>query len=233
MENTRTAFIQKFKTAVPACVALALAAGLVSAGAQVTVKKEDIKDNLYAFKAVGPALENVGGALETSENIGFNSWEFPEGVNAGAHIYYLYADSKSNAAEAKLVLKWDFSQTGQTVSEVEIPNNRFYFQYEGTSTVTEVLATISYSVDGNEWTELDQFTPDISGLNPDQPVKFQDNPLYVVLDKPAETFYYKVEFRVQGGPFVGQAFQWQRMGAEPDVMRPDYFSANFSLKPKP
>lgn len=204
-----------------------------AAQAQLTVKKEDIKDNLFAFRAVGVALQDVGGALESSENVAYNAWEFPEGPSAGAHLYYLYADSKGNADQAHFILKWDFSKSGHQIKEVEIPHNRFYFQFESGSTVEEVLGVISYSVDGKEWVELDQFTPDTVGLNPEQPVKFQDNPLYVVLEKPADTFFYKVELRVRGGAFFGQAFQWQRMGQEPEVMRPDYFAVNFSVGPKP
>lgn len=201
--------------------------------AQITVKKEDIKDNLYAFKAEGAALENVAGAMQSSENISYNSWEYPDGAFAGEQLHYLYADSKAGTDRAGFVLKWDFSKSDHLVTEVEIPNNRFYFQLEPASSVVEVLGTISYSVDGKEWTELDQFTPDISGLTPEQPVKSQDNPLYVSLDVPSATFYYKVEFKVNGGPFYGQAFQWSRMGSEPDYMRPNYFGVNFVVKPNP
>lgn len=227
-------FLPHLSTATGGVLAAFASLALVSATqAQLTVKKEDVRENLFAFRAVGPALQDVGGSLESSENIGYNAWEFPEGPSAGAKLYYLYADSKGNADQAHFVLKWDFSQSGHQVKEVEIPNNRFYFQFESGSTVEEVLGVISYSIDGKEWVELDQFTPDTVGLNPEQPVKFQDNPLYVVLEKPADVFYYKVEFRVRGGSFYGQAFQWQRMGLEPEVMRPDYFAVNFSVGPKP
>lgn len=229
IKNTRSGKIVKTLVACTAVLVLVSS----SANAQLTVKKTDIKDNLYVFKATGEALKDVGGALETNNNVAFNAWEFPDGANAGSRIFYLYADSKANTDQASFVLKWDFSESGHLVTEVEIPHNRFYFQYESASSVTEVMATISYSVDGKNWIELDQFNPDISGLNPEQPVKFQDNPLYVSLEKPAKTFYYKVEFRVTGGPFCGQAFQWQRMGLEPEIMRPDFFSANFTVKPNP
>ncbi len=205
----------------------------LSVQAQVTVKKEDIKDNLYAFKAVGAALKDVAGAMESSESIGYNAWEYPDGAYAGEQIHYLYADSKTGTDQASFVLKWDFGKSGYLVTEVEIPNNRFYFQLEPASSIMEVLGTISYSIDGKVWTELDQFTPDIAGLTPEQPVKSQDNPLYVSLDAPAATFYYKVQFKVNGGPFYGQAFQWSRMSNEPDYMRPNSFGVNFVVKPNP
>jgi hypothetical protein len=217
--------------ALPAACALTFLTGPLTSDAQVAVKKEDIKGTTYAFQAPGAQLENVGGAVDRNENIGFQEWTFPDGEHKGSSIYYLYADSRSKGDKASLVLKWDFSKSGHQVTEVEIPQNRLYYQYEPSSTVEEALAVISYSVDGKEWTELDQFNPDVTTLTAEVPVKAQNNPLYVALDKPTSVFYYRVEFQVKGGPFFGQAFQWERMGLEPAIMRPDHFAVNFTVAP--
>ncbi len=201
---------------------------IASGQAQIEVPAKDIKDGYFEFEAPGEQLENVSGAMLSAENIGYTAWVFPDGPLMGKALHYLYADGNSGADTASIVLKWDFSKSNHLVTEVEIPNNRLYFQFELNADKEDATAVISYSTDGEHWTEFTEFAPKISELNAERPVEVQDLPLNVTLDKPAKAFFYRVEFRTKGKLF-GQAFQWERMGNEPEYMRPGSFNARFKV----
>ncbi|MFZ4778275.1 MAG: hypothetical protein ACOYM3_23125 [Terrimicrobiaceae bacterium] len=211
-----------------ACSALALLLPAAISGADVAWDDPaNISNDELSFLAAGPELGNVNGVLAEQENIKFDT----STAEGGQEVYHLYADGSSKQQNAFFVLKWDFSKLGRLVTGVKIPTNRLYFQAEPGSLVTSAKAVISYSTDGTNWTELDVFettetTADVSTCT------MQNHELQVTLDKPASTFFYRVAFSVEGAPFYGATFQWERMSEDFPFLRPNFFQVVFLLKPK-
>jgi hypothetical protein len=196
-----------------------------SSHAGVKVESKDIKDGTYAFTAEATELENVHGALESTRNVVSGSCEAPSEFGSENKISYLFASGFDQTAS--FVLKWDFSSSGFLATEVTIPTNRFYFQPYPPSNITQAVATISYSTDGTEWTEIDSFSARLDGNTE----TFQNKPLQIDLKTPASAFYYRVEFSVEGGTFHADTFQWERMGVKPDWLQPNHFDVDFRVTP--
>lgn len=209
------------------CVALAVNLLIWGTGipmyASILVHSKDVIDGSYIFTANGEDLGNVNGALVEQDNV-----EYKKTDDNDRDLYYLYADGSSKQQHAQFVLKWDFSKSGHRVMQVSIPTNRLYFQSEPGCPVTSAKACISYSTDGTNWIEADVLETNATSSDVSSAVA-QNKTLQLVLDQPASTFYYRVTFDVEGGPFYQETFQWERMSGKIQYLDPEYFRVIFTL----